>query len=159
MKQLFLIIFLFLTGCGFSPLYKKVAVNNQEIPVYVQPVSDTYGHSIRQSILDKIGSISSNSAEYILTLKTPSFTSSDEAIDNKNFSSIVGLTIKCPYTLTKKSNNKIIARNTTTLFTSYAVVQDPYATTVAERKAKYELAKQIAEQITIHILSIISEGK
>ena len=159
MKHLLLLTFLFLSGCGFSPLYQKAKQDYQEIPVYVMPVPDTYGHSIRQTIIDKIGGVSDSSAKYTLTVQAPTFSSSDQSIDNRNFSSIIGLTIKCPYTLTKKSNKKVIAKSTASLFTSYAVVQDPYATTVAERKAKSELAKQVAEQITIHILSVLSEGK
>ena len=155
MKKLLFVFLLFLGSCGFSPLYQELSSKGSDVSVQVSPISGKFGATMRQTILSKMGQ-PSDVAKYELIVIAPTFTSWDQTIDNKNFSSLIGLTIHCNYVLVEKESKKTVLKDSATLSSSYSVVQDPYMTTVAERKAKQELAKQLAEQISMHVLSVLS---
>ena len=154
MKKLFL-SFLFLLGaCGFSPLYKEVATEGSSVPVQVEPIPNQYGFSMRQIIQNALGN--SSDSKYILSVSAPSFSSYDQSIDNKNFATMMRITGTVDYHLVEKSTQKTLLKSSTSLTSSYSVVKDPYATTVAERKVKKELSEKLAEQVSLHVLGALS---
>ena len=150
MKKLFLISFLLLSACGFSPLYKKVSTQEGNVPVKVSPIPDQYGFAMRQIIQNKLGN--SSNSQYTLNVSAPFFSTWDQTIDDKNFATMMGISGSVSYTLIENKTHKEILNSSTSLTSSYSVVKDPYATTVAERKVKKELAEQLAEQVSLHVL-------
>ena len=154
MKKFLLTIFLFLSACGFSPLYKEVTIQNGNGAVKVTPIPGQYGSVMCQIIQDKLGN--NSDSRYTLSVSSPVFSSWDQTIDNKNFATMMGITGKSSYTLVENKTNKPIVSSSTSLSSSYSVVKDPYATTVAERKVKKELAEQLAEQISLHVLGALT---
>jgi len=60
------------------------------------------------------------------------------------------------YQLIENGTKKVILDNGISMNSSYSVVKDPYATVVAERKVKKELADQLAEQISLHVLGTLA---
>ena len=157
MKKLILFSFLFLSACGFSPLYKEVATQGGNVPVKVAPIPDQYGFAMRQIIQDKLGN--TTETHYTLTVSAPTFSSWDKTIDDKNFATMMGITGTVSYTLIENKTHKEILNSDTSLTSSYSVVKDPYATTVAERKVKKELSEQLAEQISLHVLGTLAGDK
>lgn len=154
MKKILLLSFLLLSACGFSPLYKEIATQGGNVPVKVAPIPDQYGFAMRQIILDRLGN--NSDTQYTLTVSAPTFSSWDQTIDDKNFATMMGITGYSHYILTDNKTHKEILNSTTSLNSSYSVVKDPYATTVAERKVKKELANQLAEQISLHVLGALT---
>ena len=154
MKKFLLTIFLFLSACGFSPLHKEVTIQNGNGAVKVTPIPGQYGSVMCQIIQDKLGN--NSDSRYTLSVSSPVFSSWDQTIDNKNFATMMGITGKSSYTLVENKTNKPIVSSSTSLSSSYSVVKDPYATTVAERKVKKELAEQLAEQISLHVLGALT---
>ena len=154
MKKFLLSSFLLISACGFSPLYKEVATQGGSVPVKVAPIPDQYGFSMRQIIQDKLGGASD--PQYVLNVSPPSFHTWDKTIDDKNFATMMGITGTVHYTLTENKTHKEILNSDTALTSSYSVVKDPYATTVAERKVKKELADQLAEQVSLHVLAALA---
>lgn len=154
MKKFLLTIFLFLSACGFSPLYKEVTIQNGNGAVKVAPIPGQYGSVMCQIIQDKLGN--NSDSRYTLSVSSPVFSSWDQTIDNKNFATMMGITGKSSYTLVENKTNKPIVSSSTSLSSSYSVVKDPYATTIAERKVKKELAEQLAEQISLHVLGALT---
>jgi len=153
MKKLFLLC-LFLTGCGFTPLYQSKNIENGNVPVYVAPIPDQYGFNMRQTIQNKMGK--SEEKLYVLTVDAPSFHTWDQTIDSKNFATIMGISASVSYRLTEKATQKVLLNTSTSLSSSYSVVKDPYATTVAERKVKKELAEQLADKVSLHVLGTLT---
>ena len=154
MHKFVLISFLFLSACGFSPLYKEVSAKGESVPVKIAPISDQYGFSMRQVIQNKFGNPADT--QYTLTVSAPTFFSWDQTIDDKNFATMMGVTGSVSYTLTENKTHKEILNSSVSLASSYSVVKDPYATTVAERKVKKELAEQLAEQVSLHVLASLA---
>ncbi len=154
MKKLLFVFLLFLGACGFSPLYKEVMVSEESVSVKVDPIPDEYGFFMRKIIQGKMG-ISEKSL-YTLTVSAPHFSSHDQTIDNKNFATTIGIYATVSYKLVENETKKTILSSSSSLTGSCSVVKDPYATTVAERKVKKELAEQLAEQVSIHVLGVLS---
>ena len=153
MKKLFWIC-LFLTGCGFTPLYQNQSFDKAHLPVQVVPIPNQYGHMMRQTVQNKMGH--SDNPQYLLSVDAPVFNTWDQTIDDKNFATIMGISGSSSYRLTEKKTNKVLLSSSTSLSSSYSVVKDPYATTVAERKVKKELAEQLADQISLHVLGTLA---
>ena len=154
MQKLFLIPLLFLSACGFSPLYQKVASEQEHVPVKIAPIPKQYGLIMYQVIQNKLGG--DPDSTYLLTVSAPSFSSWDQTIDDKNFTTIMGISGSVSYTLTETGTNNVILNDSTSLTSSYSVVKDPYATTVAKRKVEKELSQQLAEQVSLHVLGTLA---
>ena len=154
MKKLLFATFLFLSACGFSPLYQSVPTEEGNVPVQVEPIPDQYGFSMRQIIQNKFGN--SKDTSYTLTVSAPTFHSWDQTIDDKNFTTIMGIRGTVHYKLTENKTKKVLLNDSTLLTSSYSVVKDPYATTIAERKVKKELSEQLAEQVSLHVLGTLA---
>ena len=154
MKKLLFGFLLFLGACGFSPLYQKIESESASVPVEVAPIPNQYGFMMRQVLQSKFGS--STQDIYLLTLTAPTFLQWDQTIDDKNFTTIMGISGSVSYQLTEKNSQKILLKNSTTLASSYSVVKDPYATVVAKQKVEKELARQLAEQVSLHVLGTLS---
>ena len=154
MKKLILFSFLFLSACGFSPLYKEVSTQGDSVPVKVAPIPDQYGFAMRQVIQNKLGN--SSDSQYTLTVSAPTFSNWDQTIDDKNFTTIMGISGSVDYFLTENTSHQKVLNSSVSLTSSYSVVKDPYATTVAERKVKKELAEQLAEQVSLHVLAVLA---
>ena len=154
MKKLLLLFILLTSACGFSPLYKEVTSQEGNVPVKVASIPDQYGFAMHQIIQNKLGN--ATDTHYTLTVSAPTFSSWDQTIDDKNFATMMGITGTIYYTLTENKTHKKILNSRTSLTNSYSVVKDPYATTMAERKVKKELAEQLAEQVSLHVLAALA---
>lgn len=161
MKKIFITLFFLMAGCGFSPLYNESFIKQGSVPVSVSPISNQYGVSMRQRILSLIGR--SEHPLYTLSVSAPSFSSTDQTIDSKNFATMMSVSGSATYSLINNDTQKTMLKSSASASGSYSVTKDPYASTVAERKIKKELAEQIADQIGQHILVFLSkennEGK
>ncbi|MGN0920054.1 MAG: hypothetical protein ACI4OR_04810 [Alphaproteobacteria bacterium] len=155
MKKILFGLLFFLGACGFSPLYQKGTGGDNKIPVKVAPISNQYGFTMRQVLQSKFGS--TPQPLYTLTVSAPVFSSWDQTIDDKNFATMMGITGTVKYQLTNIKTHQEILNSSTSLTSSYSVVKDPYATTIAERKIKKELAEQLAEQVSLHVFGTLAE--
>ena len=154
MKKLIFVFLFFLEACGFSPLYKEVMVEGESVPVKVDPIPDEYGFLMRKIIQGKMGT--TDTPLYTLTVSAPSFHSSDQAINNQNFATVMEVRGRVSYRLVENATQKVLVNSSTSLTGSYSVVKDPYATTVAEQKVRKELVEQMSDQVSIHILGVLS---
>ena len=155
MKKISLALFLFMAGCGFSPLYKQAQVQDQSLPVRVMPIQNKYGFDMQKIIQGKMGG-DTTTPLYTLTVDAPSFHSWAQTIDSKNFATMMGVSGSTSYRLTENASNKTILKHSTSYTGSYSVVKDPYATVVAERKVKKEITEQLAEQISLHVVATLA---
>ena len=68
----------------------------------------------------------------------------------------MGISGTVHYQLVETSTKKTLLNSSNSLSTSYSVVKNPYSTTVAEKKAKQELADRLAEQVSLHVLATLA---
>ena len=68
----------------------------------------------------------------------------------------MGISGSVSYLLTESATKKVLLDDVTSLTSSYSVVKDPYATVVAQQKIEKELAQQLAEQVSLHVLGTLA---
>jgi hypothetical protein len=95
--------------------------------------------------------------QYKLSVSSPSFSSYDKTITSDEFASTMQITANTSYQLQDLKTNKTILSEKVSAVSSYSVVVNPYATTVAKNKLQQELADQLAEQIALDVLTKLSQ--
>lgn len=159
MKKL-LFSFLLLTGCGFTPLYSQNTSCLNDTQITVSPIPNQYGDQMRRILQNELRSQSENpTKQYQLIVESPSFNTGNKTITADEFASTMEASGKAKYYLKNIKTNKKIYSGNVRAVASYAVVKDPYATTVAKNHIQEELSKQLAEQIALDILANISEDE
>lgn len=157
MKKL-LFSLLLLGGCGFTPLYSQHNHTLQNSYVSVEPIPNQYGFSMRQIIQNALPSNKDSALkQYQLSVQSPSFSSGDKTITSDEFASTMQVTANTSYKLKDLKTNKIILNEKISATSSYSVVINPYATTVAENTIQKELADQMAEQIALDVVTKLSQ--
>ena len=156
MKKL-LFFLLLLTGCGFTPLYSQNNTYLTNTKVIVNPISNQYGDQMRRIIQNGLQTQAQNPKyQYRLIVKSPSFDMGDKTITSNEFASTMQVIGKTSYYLQNIQTNTNDYVGEVRAVSSYSVVKDPYATTVAQKHIKEELSKQLAEQITLDVLAKLS---
>ncbi len=160
MKKL-VILLLFLTGCGFSPLYSSKSVTYQflqKIQISVAPIPNQYGAEMRRILKNQIPILTQTpTKKYTLFVTAPTFTGYDKTITNDEFASTIQTTASATYTLQDDKTQKIIKKGSQKAISGYNVESNPYSTTIAKQKVYQELSEQLAEQIGQQVLAFISQ--
>ena len=149
---------LFLTGCGFTPLYGTQNHSLLNTSVTVSPIPNQYGENMVQIIRNTLPTSKETvQNQYKLTVSPPSFSSYDKTITSDEFASTMQITANTTYQLQDLKTNKTILSEKVSAVSSYSVVVNPYATTVAKNKLQQELTDQLAEQIALDVLTKLSQ--
>jgi len=158
MKKL-LFSFLLLTSCGWTPLYsEKSNPSLQNAQIFVEEIPGLYGAKMRRILQNNFPVLNNNSlSQYRLFVFTPSFSGGDKTITNDEFASMMQVTAKTSYHLKDVKTNKVISTGNVIAVSSYAVVRNPYATTVAKNHIQEELSEQLAHQVSLDVLEKFSE--
>ena len=157
MKKL-LFALLLLTGCGFTPLYSQNNTSLQDVQIAVKPIPNQYGFQMRRIIQNNLQTQTKSPAhEYYLTVGPPSFSTGDKTITSNELASTMQITGRTNYQLQDSKDRKNIYLGNVIAVSSYSVVKDPYATTVAKNHIQEELTKQLAEQIALDVMAQLSE--
>jgi LPS-assembly lipoprotein len=148
---------LWLSGCGFHPLYGNTALDTHVGPtlanVYVEPISDRVGYELRNNLLDLFNGTGQNDgATYRLKLSLSEMEEavvlqSDTAITRYNY------TLSAHYELIPRESTAAVKSGNVTARSAYNVAAAPflYATVTAERDAKNRAANDMAERIRTQI--------
>ena len=149
---------LLLTGCGFTPLYSQNDDSLKDTKIIVDPIPNQYGNQMRQIIQKALYSPSENPTnQYRLIVSSPSFDVGDRTITTDEFASTMQITGKATYQLKNLKTDKTSFTGNVAAVSSYSVVTNPYATTVAQKSIQDELSKQLAEQISLDVLAKLSQ--
>ena len=159
MKKL-LFSLLLLTSCGFTPLYSKTNNQLQDTQIIVNPIPNQYGDQMRRVIQNELHTSTKNPInQYRLIVNPPSFSAGDKTISANEFASMMQITGSTSYYIENIKTGKIIYSGDAISVGSYAVVLDPYATTVAQNHIHEELSKQLAQQVALDVVTKLSEEK
>lgn len=157
MKKLLFSILL-LTGCGFTPLYSQNNSYLKNSKITVDMIQNQYGNQMRQILQNLLKTNTENPQnQYRLIVTPPTFKAGDKTITADEFASTMQVTGEASYYLENLKTKKNTYFGNVNSVSSYAVVKDPYATTVARNHIQEELSKQLAEQVALDILAKLSE--
>jgi LPS-assembly lipoprotein len=139
-----------LAGCGFRPLYGDSRLQPELASIFVEPVPDSDGYELRNSLINLLGSNGRESGKvYRLRIV---LTEANQGVALQNDATITRYndTLTASYSL-RDAKGTEVAHGTQTSLSSYNVVSSPYATLSAQQDADKRAAKDIAERIRIDL--------
>lgn len=148
-KKYFLI--LFLSACGFSPMY-----SNRQVDVYVAPISGTNGIDLRNGLNAKFGSITDENSEYKLQIKLNSPVTKYKAIQTTGDATWQEVELRANYELLK--GKSVIAKGTETASESYTFVRYLVAANASYNNAVQNTIKVLSEKIGSRVFAEVSTG-
>lgn len=168
---LILALVAFVNGCGFRPLY----IQNTETDIYsvdnrsssiiselaqikITPISDRFGQQIRNKLLDLLTpkGVPSN-AKYRLDVKLDSKVVSQQAMRDDVTATSERVDYTLSYTLYEGSQKLVFGDSYA--FVSYNILNNPYSTTMAQKKSEENAANIIANDIALRLGAYFHSSK
>jgi LPS-assembly lipoprotein len=139
-----------LAGCGFHPLYGDPKLEPQMAAIYVEPIPETTGFELRDSLLNLLGA-DGKSGGKLYRLKI-NLTDSSQGVALQNDATITRYndTLTATYVLTDAGGREI-THGTQSSLSSYNVANSPYSTLAAQQDADKRAVQDIADRIRIDL--------
>lgn len=156
---------IFISGCGFEPLYveKKsneewyyhnefdTSIKDEMASVKVELIKDRIGQLIRNDLLDKLTPKGiPSSPKYYLSVTNIDKTEIDQALRDDITATRKKVIYKVDYVLKNKDHEQLITGNSVA-YLGYDILRDPYSTTFAQKKNEKNAAKIIANDISLRL--------
>ena len=155
----------YLSNCGFQPLYadkNNSSISILESEIYIEDIPGRTGQIFKNSLLEHFGSTANKNNELSLKVTlskyiVPLAFRSDKTVTRFN------VIINSEYILKQNSNNLILTSGTSRSIASYSVVFSEFANLSAskdaEERATLDLAKKIARLIGVSLLNYEKNNK
>lgn len=165
MKKLLTLIFLmFLSACGFEPLYVERtenskwyfdgefdgSISSEMQKVKVEYIADRFGQLLRNELIDILTPTGiPDEPRYKLYVVVVAETKERQALRRD----ITATREKVSYTIAYRmvENGEDIIKGDSIAHASYDIMSNPYSTTMAQKKAEADAAKIIANDISLRI--------
>lgn len=145
-----LVLSLFISACGFTPLY---APRNQSegivaslASITVQATGDRVNRALRIALEDKLNANSLVAPQYVLVL-TSQLIESDVAIQQDTEVTRSNLTLRTSFGLNSIETGETVYEAKAFGIVAYNRVPSEFANIIAERDAEARVASQVAEEI------------
>lgn len=148
MKILVLLVTIFISGCGFTPLYSTTQNKN----VCVEPIPEHEGYIIYQQLKNRFTGI--KDCQYTLRVSTPVFKLSDAGISDHSFTTTQRINVKATYTLFNKDKKKVLSSSAEAEGSS-SIIDNPYASVVARETNEQNLLPILANSIETHVSTFL----
>ena len=141
---------LFLTGCGFHPMYGGGKLGPELASIYVEPVAENDGYELRNQLIDLLGSDGREAGKSYFLKLTLSEESNGVALQNDASITRYNATLTASYVLTDASGNQVTSGTQTSL-ASYNVSNSPYSTLVVQKDSDRRAADDLADRIRMDL--------
>lgn len=165
MKTLGVLIgLLLLTACGFQPLYVQrsgdnawyyggkfdTSITDEMALIKISTISDRFGQLLRNDLLDLLTPRGApKNSKYRLDVVLSDKIVTQQAMRNDVTATNERIEYRVEYKL-MQGGERLISGNSIA-FVSYDILQNPYSTTMAQKKAEVDAAKIIANDIALRI--------
>ncbi len=157
---------LVLAGCGFKPLYGesgvagKGGVQASLQQVSIDPIKSRTGQILRNFLIDRMNPAGQpgGAAEYSLAI-TISIQKQELGIRRDETATRANLIMTATYIVKERSSGASIFRAISRTVTSYNILDEEFATVIAERNARSRGAEQLADDITTRIALYFNRTK
>ena len=168
---LILALIVFVNACGFRPLYiqssetnlysdgtQNNSIINELAQIKINPISERFGQQIRNKLLDLLTpkGVPSN-AKYRLDVKLDNKVVSQQAMRDDVTATSERVDYTVSYTLYEGSQ-KLVSGDSFA-FVSYNILNNPYSTTMAQKKSEENAANIIANDIALRIGAFFHSNK
>jgi len=149
-RALALVLFLPLAACGFHPLYGDVKLAPQLSSIYVEPIADTSGYELRNSLIDLLRADGAEGSKAYHLSVSLSDSSQGVALQNDAAITRYNDTLTANYVLTGADGKEVTSGSLTSL-SSYNVATSPYATLAARQDSDKRAAQDLAQRIALDL--------
>lgn len=153
----------FISACGFRPLYiqrsetdfysgkdQSSSIINELAQIKIPPISDRFGQQIRNKLLDLLTPKGIPAkAKYRLDVVLANKVVSQQAMRNDVTATSERVDYTVKYTLYEGSE-KLVSGDSYA-FVSYNILNNPYSTTMAQKKSEENAANIIANDIALRL--------
>lgn len=148
-----------LAACGFEPLYRPGGQLDAALSrVSVEPVPGRVGQAVRNAVLDEIGAAD--------RVRDPAWrlriAVTDErervAIQADETAARVNVTVAGTWSLLSAADGSVVDKGAVRRTVAYNVVNDQYATTIAERDALRQAGAAVGQAIRTRLLLAVRRG-
>lgn len=168
---LILTLIVFINGCGFRPLYiqdteknihfadnQKDSVITELAQIKINPIPERFGQQLRNKLLDLLTpkGVPTN-AKYRLDVKLDSKVISQQAMRDDITATNERVDYIISYTLYE--NSKKLVSGDSYAFVSYNILNNPYSTTIAQKKSEENAANIIANDIALRLGAYFHSSK
>ncbi|MEQ9814680.1 MAG: hypothetical protein RLO50_18020 [Azospirillaceae bacterium] len=140
-----------LAGCGFQPLYGDLGgygpVAQQLAAIDIGVIAEREGQLMRTNLIERLNP-NGRPADPAYTLDvTLTETQRNLGVREDDTSTRGNLTIEAAFVLTDLARGETVYRDTARTITSYNILDDQFATLIAERDARDRAIRATSEQI------------
>ena len=160
-KNIFLLCFLFLTACGFQPLYSgrgsADVMSGKQLTqhlrsIFIDEIANREGQILRQSLANNLTPFGEpDNPRYRLSVRLSAASIAQQGVQKDNLATRYVMGFTAYYTLYSYPDNKKLLSDRTIAQSSYDVQLSPYATDVAERFAKERIMKILGDDIALRL--------
>ena len=160
---LILTVFIFITGCGFTPLYVQhsdgswtekenydTSITYEMSQIKISPIAERFGQQLRNKLLDLISPKGiPTTPKYRLDVILQKKQVSQQAMR----SDVTATSERIKFTVTYKlyQGNTVLISGDSFAFVSYDILNNPYSTTTAQKKSEEDAANIIANDIALRL--------
>ncbi|MBO6806559.1 LPS assembly lipoprotein LptE [Thalassospira sp.] len=140
-----------LSACGFRPLYAtagddyQTAANMAQVKVAL--INDRVGQLTRNALLETLTPRGQSSNPLYDLSVTLTESTSEQGFTKDNEATIADYQIIATYTVTRRSDTKVLRNGTVRARTSYNIVDSDFASIEAEDAARKDAARNLAQQL------------
>ena len=172
MKNILILTLIILTtGCGFSPLYVQhsqgswaskdsydTSITYEMSQIRIPPISERFGQQLRNKLLDLLTPKGTpTNAKYRLEVKLDSKEVSQQAMRDD----VTATSERVKYTISYKlyRDKTVLVSGNSFAFVSYDVLNNPYSTTMAQKKSEEDAANIVANDIALRLGAYFHSNK
>lgn len=150
-----LVLGILLTGCGFRPLYgERDRLLSETQTVQIEPISGEGGYEFYMILKDKLNPQGQPThPKYRLTVQLQTPTYQNQSIRSDNFATLETMNVVANYQLTRLSDGKKVISTSVKGNGLFNLIQEPYATRVAQDKLYQNVTGLLADDIATHVLA------
>lgn len=156
---------LLMSGCGFEPLYVQrdkagswyfggktdVSITSEMASIKIEPIANRFGQMVRNMLLDSLTPKGApQNPQYRLKVELKSRSIVQQAMRRDITATNERVAYKVVYELFGENNKKLLSGNSVA-YVSYDIMDNPFSTTMAQKKTEADAAKIVAEDIALRI--------
>ena len=160
LKKVILASLLFVSGCGFSPLYMQETENGvaKTEQITVSPIPEYHGYVLKQGLDDAFNPQKKHvEKKYILNVSLSSPQLSSQSIQGDNFASRKKVTLKASYSLIDKETKAVLLTSSTQAIGAFNVFYEPYTTYQSEKNQVDNLVQILITNISTRVVSYFKQ--
>lgn len=169
MKRLFaLFVVIFVTGCGFRPLYytgsEPTSVQKEQQKIFIDEIQTRQGQILRRHLLSALnpeGEV--KNPKYRLSVNLHPFTVSELGTVKDGLATRYRITYRLNFKLLSYPEGKVLLQDNLSVFSSYDVLQSPYSSNESQEVMSARLMQTLGTDISIRVSAylkrIVNEEK